>query len=122
MARQPIARRVGRSAAGGVTRAGSDRMVAEDCLGKVGAVAVREVSRFAHNSRNWQQLIEMCRVADTVLIDQDRRRSSDVRPSHCREAATHGVLQGAAFMVVENLVGRGLPHIPWRSSQLPSRG
>ena len=30
------------------------------CLGKVGAVAAREVSRFARNSRDWQQLIEMC--------------------------------------------------------------
>jgi DNA invertase Pin-like site-specific DNA recombinase len=41
------------------------------CLGKVGAVAAREVSRFARNSRDWQQLIEMCRVVDTVLIDQE---------------------------------------------------
>jgi DNA invertase Pin-like site-specific DNA recombinase len=62
---------LGRSAAGGVARAGFDRMVAEVCLGKVGAVAAREVSRFARNSRDWQQLIEMCRVVDTVLIDQD---------------------------------------------------
>src|SRR6188508_990694 len=62
---------LGRSAAGGVRRAGFDRMVAEVCLGKVGAVAAREVSRFARNSRDWQQLIEMCRVVDTVLIDQE---------------------------------------------------
>ncbi|WP_246642961.1 recombinase family protein [Rhizobium laguerreae] len=62
---------LGRSAAGGVTRAGFDRMVAEVCLGKVGAVAAREVSRFARNSRDWQQLIEMCRVVDTVLVDQE---------------------------------------------------
>ena len=38
---------LGRSAAGTVTRAGFERMVAEVCLGKVGAVAAREVSRFA---------------------------------------------------------------------------
>jgi len=31
----------------------------------------REVSRFARNSRDWQQLIEMCRVVDTALIDQE---------------------------------------------------
>jgi len=62
---------LGRSAAGGVIRAGFERMVAEVCLGKVGAVAAREVSRFARNSRDWQQLIEMCRVVDTVLIDQE---------------------------------------------------
>src|SRR5438045_4032962 len=62
---------LGRSAAGGVTRVGFEGMVAEVCLGKVGAVAAREVSRFARNSRDWQQLIEMCRVVDTVLIDQE---------------------------------------------------
>jgi hypothetical protein len=59
---------LGRSAAGGIQRVGFERMVAEVCLGKVGAVAAREVSRFARNSRDWQQLIEMCRVVDTVLV------------------------------------------------------
>ena len=65
---------LGRSAAGVVTRAGFERMVAEVCLGKVGAgaVAAHEVSRFARNSREWQQLVEVCRVVNTVLI----RRSS----------------------------------------------
>jgi DNA invertase Pin-like site-specific DNA recombinase len=62
---------LGRSAAGGVQRAGFERMVAEVCLGKVGAVCAREVSRFARNSRDWQQLIEMCRVVDTLLVDQE---------------------------------------------------
>jgi DNA invertase Pin-like site-specific DNA recombinase len=61
---------LGLSVAGGTTRAGFERMVAEVCLGKVGAVAAREVSRFARNSRDWQQLVEMCRVVDTLLIDQ----------------------------------------------------
>ena len=62
---------LGRSAAGTVARTGFERMVAEVCLGKVGAVAAREVSRFARNNRDWQQLVEVCRVVDTVLIDQD---------------------------------------------------
>ena len=62
---------LGCSAAGGTTRAGFERMVAEVCLGKVGAVAAREVSRFARNSHDWQQLVEMCRVVDTLLIDQE---------------------------------------------------
>ena len=72
---------LGRSAAGTVARAGFERMVAEVCLGKVGAVAAREVSRFARNNREWQQLVEVCRVVDTVLIDQDTvyapRQSND---------------------------------------------
>src|ERR1700761_3341811 len=62
---------LGRSADGSTPRAGFERMVAEVCLGKVGAVAAREVSRFARNSREWQQLIEVCRVVDTLLVDQD---------------------------------------------------
>src|SRR5487761_2615017 len=72
---------LGRSAAGSVPRAGFERMVAEVCLGKVGAVCAREVSRFARNSREWQQLVEVCRVVDTVLIDQEMvyapRQSND---------------------------------------------
>ena len=48
-----------------------ERMVAEVCLGKVGAVAAREVSRFARNSREWQQLVEVCRIVDTLLIDHE---------------------------------------------------
>ena len=38
---------LGRSAAGGVQRAGFERMVAEVCLGKVSTGCAREVSRFA---------------------------------------------------------------------------
>ena len=72
---------LGRSAAGTVTRAGFERIVAEVCLGKVGAVAAREVSRFARNSREWQQLVEVCRIVDTLLVDQETvyspRQSND---------------------------------------------
>jgi DNA invertase Pin-like site-specific DNA recombinase len=72
---------LGRSAAGGVQRSGFERMVADVCLGKVGAVAAREVSRFARNSREWQQLVEVCRVVDTLLVDQETvyapRQSND---------------------------------------------
>src|ERR1700726_4905356 len=42
---------LGRSAAGTVARVGFERMVAEVCLGAVGGVAARKVSRFARNSR-----------------------------------------------------------------------
>src|SRR3982074_3072250 len=57
---------LGRSAAGGVARAGFDRMVAEVCLGKWGGAAAGEVSRFARNSRDWQQM--------APTIDMRRRR------------------------------------------------
>jgi len=72
---------LGKSAAGSVERKGFERMVADVSLGKVGAVAAREVSRFARNSRDWQQLIEVCRLVDTLLLDQesvyDPRNSND---------------------------------------------
>jgi len=72
---------LGRSAAGGTQRTGFERMVAEVCMGRVGAVAAREVSRFARNSREWQQLVEVCRVVDTLLVDHEMvyapRQSND---------------------------------------------
>jgi DNA invertase Pin-like site-specific DNA recombinase len=54
-----------------IARTGFDRMVADVCLGKVGAVATRELSRFARNNREWQQPMEVCRMVDTLLIDVD---------------------------------------------------
>ncbi len=63
---------LGRSAGGTVTRTGFEqRMVAQVCIGRIGAVCAREVSRFARNSREWQQLVEVCRIIDTVLVDQE---------------------------------------------------
>lgn len=67
---------LGRSAAGSVQRVGFERMVAEVCLGKVGAVCAREVSRFARNSRDWQQLIEMCRSGDGLCAAPWRRSAA----------------------------------------------
>jgi DNA invertase Pin-like site-specific DNA recombinase len=72
---------LGRSASGSTQRTGFERMVSEVCLGHVGAVAAREVSRFARNSREWQQLVEVCRLVDTLLVDQEAvyapRQSND---------------------------------------------
>jgi DNA invertase Pin-like site-specific DNA recombinase len=72
---------LGRTASGTVVRSGFQRIVSEVCLGKVGAVAAREVSRLARNNRDWHQLIEMCSVVDTLLIDHetvfDTRNSND---------------------------------------------
>ena len=56
--------------AAGTARAGFERMVAEVCLGKLEPWQPARC-RAARNSRDWQQLIEMCRVVDTVLIDQE---------------------------------------------------
>jgi DNA invertase Pin-like site-specific DNA recombinase len=72
---------LGQSASGTAQRNGFVRMVSEIGLGKVGAVAAREVSRFARNNRDWHQLVEMCSLVDTLLIDHeaiyDARRGND---------------------------------------------
>lgn len=72
---------LGHSASGATQRGGFVRMVSEIGLGRVGAVAAREVSRFARNNRDWHQLVEMCSLVDTLLIDHeaiyDARRGND---------------------------------------------
>jgi DNA invertase Pin-like site-specific DNA recombinase len=72
---------LGRSATSTLERTGFQRMVADVCLGRIGAIAAREVSRFARNNNDWHQLIEMCSLVDTLLIDQetvyDPRRAND---------------------------------------------
>lgn len=72
---------LGCSATSTTERVGFQKMVAEVCLGKVGAIAAREVSRFARNNRDWHQLIEMCSLVDTLLVDHDSiydpRRAND---------------------------------------------
>ncbi|MBI9104592.1 MAG: recombinase family protein [Spirochaetales bacterium] len=45
---------LGQSASGAVVRTGFERMVSEVCMGSIGGIAARELSRFARNSREWQ--------------------------------------------------------------------
>jgi DNA invertase Pin-like site-specific DNA recombinase len=59
---------LGRSASGSQSRSGFERMVASVCMGHVGAVCAREALRFARNSRDWQQLVEVCRVPDAAAL------------------------------------------------------
>jgi DNA invertase Pin-like site-specific DNA recombinase len=72
---------LGCSATSTLHRRGFQRMVSEVGLGKIGAVAAREVSRFARNNHDWHQFIEMCSLVDTLLIDHeaiyDARRGND---------------------------------------------
>lgn len=72
---------LGRSGTSSAGRTGFQHMVAEVCLGHVGAVAAREVSRFARNNKDWHHLVDLCRMFDTLLIDQDvvydPRRAND---------------------------------------------
>jgi DNA invertase Pin-like site-specific DNA recombinase len=73
---------LGRSAAPlAPPRTGFQSMVAQVCLGHVGAIAAREIARLARNNTDWAQLIEMCRLLDTLLVDvdiiYDARRAND---------------------------------------------
>jgi DNA invertase Pin-like site-specific DNA recombinase len=72
---------LGKSAEGYAERTGFERVASEVCMGKVGVVAARELSRLARNSRDWQRLIEVCKVVDTLLVDHetiyDPRRGND---------------------------------------------
>jgi len=72
---------LGKSASGTVERSGFQRLVSEVSLGKVGAIAARELSRFARNNADWQKLMEVCRYVDTLLVDHDAvydtRKSND---------------------------------------------
>ena len=61
----------GRSADGTAERSGFDQIVSDVCLGRVGIVAARELSRLSRNSRDWQQLIEVSRIVHTLLADQE---------------------------------------------------
>jgi Resolvase, N terminal domain len=62
---------LGRTGSGLVERPGFQRLVAEVCGGEVSAVFCIEASRLARNGRDWHHLIELCGMADAVVVDFD---------------------------------------------------
>ena len=52
-------------------RNGFRRLVADVTLGQVGAILGLEVSRLARSSADWQRLLELCSLFDTLIIDED---------------------------------------------------
>lgn len=61
----------GISGASGSLRSGFERLVAEVGLGRAGVVMGLEVSRFARNSTDWHRLLEICALAETLILDED---------------------------------------------------
>ena len=61
----------GLSGASAVERRGFQRLVAEVGLGRVGLVLGLEVSRLARNSSDWHRLLEICALAETLILDED---------------------------------------------------
>ena len=60
---------LGRSASGAVERPGFERLVAQLCAGKIGAVLCLEASRLARNGRDWHHLLELCGLVEAYVID-----------------------------------------------------
>jgi DNA invertase Pin-like site-specific DNA recombinase len=52
-------------------RRGFQRLVADVGLGRVGIVMGLEVSRLARNSTDWHRLLEICALADALILDED---------------------------------------------------
>ena len=66
-----IDRDLGRSGAAGVDREGFQELVAEVGMGRAGIVLGLEVSRLARNSTDWHRLLEICALAETLILDED---------------------------------------------------
>ena len=62
---------LGQSGASSADREGFQRLVTEVSLGRAGIVLGLEVSRLARNSTDWHRLLEICALADTLILDED---------------------------------------------------
>src|SRR5438105_3120930 len=62
---------LGLSGATAINRNGFQYLVAEVGLGRVGVVMGLEVSRLARSSTDWHRLLEICALADTLILDED---------------------------------------------------
>src|SRR5215208_3110404 len=61
----------GQSGASAADREGFQRLVAEVSMGRAGIVLGLEVSRLARNSTDWHRLLEICALADALILDED---------------------------------------------------
>jgi DNA invertase Pin-like site-specific DNA recombinase len=62
---------LGRSGASAEGRGGFQRLVADVGMGKAGLVIGLEVSRLARNNADWQRLLEICALSETLILDED---------------------------------------------------
>jgi len=61
----------GESGASAAWREGFQRLVSDVGLGKAGIVMGLEVSRLARNNADWHRLLEICALANTLILDED---------------------------------------------------
>ena len=62
---------LGHSATSTADRLGFQWLEASVGLGRVGLVLGLEVSRLARNSRDWHQLLEICALTRTLILDEE---------------------------------------------------
>jgi DNA invertase Pin-like site-specific DNA recombinase len=61
----------GQSGASAAWREGFQRLVTEVGMGSAGIIMGLEVSRLARNNADWHRLLEICGLADTLILDED---------------------------------------------------
>ena len=61
----------GESGASATWREGFQRLVTDVGMGHAGIVMGLEVSRLARNNADWHRLLEICALADTLILDED---------------------------------------------------
>src|ERR671923_766728 len=61
----------GESGASAAWREGFQRLVTDVGMGHAGIVMGLEVSRLAGNNADWHRLLEICALADTLILDED---------------------------------------------------
>lgn len=61
----------GESGASAAWREGFQHLVSEVGVGRAGIVMGLEVSRLARNNADWHRLLEICALADTLILDED---------------------------------------------------
>lgn len=61
----------GESGASSAWREGFRRLVTDVGMGRAGIVMGLEVSRLARNNADWHRLLEICALADTLILDED---------------------------------------------------
>jgi DNA invertase Pin-like site-specific DNA recombinase len=62
---------LGKSGATAAGRAGFQRLVTAVSLGQAGAVFGLDVSRLARNNRDWYQLLDLCGLMNTLIVDAE---------------------------------------------------
>jgi len=62
---------LGQSGSGVDNRYGFQHLVSEVSLGRAGIIAGIEVSRLSRSSSEWNRLMQICALADTLIMDED---------------------------------------------------